>query len=80
MTSPSVGEVFTVLAVLLVLWCLVASAAFVGALLAQEPVRRRVKTQMPGGAKTGIILETDEEIWEREEKDRVLVAQREGES
>ena len=66
-----------VLAVVIILFALVASAAFVGALLAQEPVRRRVKTQMPGGAKTGIILETDEEIWAREEKERELIAQRE---
>ena len=66
-----------VLAVIVVLFALVASAAFVGALLAQEPVRRRVKTRMPGGAKTGIILETDEEIYMREEKERELIAQRE---
>lgn len=64
-----------VLAVIIVVWLVVASAAFVGAILAQEPVRRRVGTRIPGvGAKTGIILETDEEIFDREEKEKGLPA------
>ena len=70
--TPGVETVFTVLAAIFVLFIVSAAGGFVGALLAQEPVRRRVKTRMPGGAKTGIILETDEEIYAREAKDKEL--------